>query len=561
MSWLQSLIRRNACPRIHQKLALDALHLFQSPQAEGWQEIFLNFYEPYLLGAEAPDTNFRDYKNHVLVVEQNYWGGLPSATQLWYERLVLALRREFWSDAVYLAGVVGHYVADACMPLNTAQSEEAGRIQRAVEWSVSRCFDQFHALLHDELGGYPKVMLPTGRDWLPLFLRQCADEAHQYYHVYLDHFRLEQAVEDPATGFDETLSAAVAHQIGYATVAIARVLDRAFKEAGSHPPMCELIVETILALAKAPSRWAHRVADNAEEQNELELVMDEVQRTGKVIENLREDQKAVRKLFAEQVLHVSLTELNSITARPTGLYHGRPSSACAAAEDSTTRILNRSGVIRSSWSTSYYSAAAVPMSNYSSSVSSASVSSSVSSDGVSGSGMSGSESSVNFTSPTGRRGSGTPRGGRRRIGRQRTWGHDRSSSGDVPSHSLPSDSMSSSEQLRSADLDTDHSDHESAEHEAANHESANRDRSADAVPTTTSRRRRMRELVQGATSRVMTGVKSSYSGIKRGYSTMSSGVKSRAVNTVSKVKQLVKRRPKTITEATDDSEANTPSDS
>lgn len=554
MSWLQRLIRRNACPKTHQKLAIDAIGWLQSPQIEGWREIILNYNEPYLLGAEAPDTNFRDYRNHVILVDQGYWGGLPSAAQLWYERLVLALRREFWSDAVYLAGVLGHYVANACMPLHTAESEEAGRIHRVFDWSVDRCYDQFRNLLIDELGGYPKIQLPTGRDWLTTFLRQCADEAHQHYHTCLDHFRMERAIDDPATGFDETLSAVVAQQLGWATVAIARVLDRAFLEGGSCPPMCELIVETVLAIAKAPARWVHRIADDAEEQNDLELLVEEAQRTGKVIENLREDQKAIRKLFAEKVLQMSVAELNSVPARPTGLYHGRPASSRASAEDSTTRILNRSGISRSSWSTSSVSlwSSAASISSPSASISSATGTMGGTTTSVDSSG--GSITSVT-SSATASRLADSPhartRGGRRRIGRHR-GGSDLN---DRPLSDHEQTSPGSNDRTRYQSDDTEEPTDSTTP--PLTHDSA------PEAPAHTGRRQRVRELWQGATSRMMTGVKSSYSGLKRGYNAMSSGVRAGASHTVGKVKRLVKRKPKasaTVDDTTSDSASTALSD-
>ena len=63
----------------HHKLALDALRYLECDQGDAWRAVFLKHVEAYLDGAKAPDKEFKDFKNHVLHVRDNYWGEWPSS--------------------------------------------------------------------------------------------------------------------------------------------------------------------------------------------------------------------------------------------------------------------------------------------------------------------------------------------------------------------------------------------------------------------------------------------------------------------------------------------------
>ena len=91
-----------------------------------------------LNGAKAPDTDFKDFKNHVLHVSDNNWGGAPRAAKVWYNHAVDALSAKRWSDAAYALGVMSHYYADPIQPFHTGQTEEEGAMHRALEWSIAK---------------------------------------------------------------------------------------------------------------------------------------------------------------------------------------------------------------------------------------------------------------------------------------------------------------------------------------------------------------------------------------------------------------------------------------
>lgn len=337
MSVLFRLVILTACRSTHHKLAMDALRHVKGADADDWRSLFLNYYELYLLGAKAPDDEFKDFQNHVLHVRDNYWGGAVRTAQLWYERLVLALRKEYWSDAVYTAGVLSHYFSDPFMPFHTGQTEEEGKVHRAAEWSVTKCFDELQNILEQDMGGYPAVVVPEQPDWLAQMIRRGAELANSHYETLIEHYDLARGAKHPPSGLDQECKDRIAQMLGHATVGFARVLERAFAEARVQPPMVELVVETVLTVAKAPMRWMIGQIENDEQRRLLVAMFDEAQRTGKVVQNLPDDEKHVRKLHAQQVLRVPLAELDARPTRPTGLKYGHGT----VARDRTTSLWTR----------------------------------------------------------------------------------------------------------------------------------------------------------------------------------------------------------------------------
>ncbi len=85
-----------------------------APDAAAWRGLLLHFHDEYLNGAKAPDNEFKDFKNHVLHVRDEDWGGAVEACEEWYRRLMRALREEEWKHAAWSAGVLSHYYVDPC---------------------------------------------------------------------------------------------------------------------------------------------------------------------------------------------------------------------------------------------------------------------------------------------------------------------------------------------------------------------------------------------------------------------------------------------------------------
>lgn len=331
MSLLYRLVFSFRCSSSHHKLAIDALRHLRGPAAENWQNLFLARHEHYLQGAKAPDEVFKDFKNHVLHVGENYWGGAAAAADQWYRQAVESFRDEQWPEAIYSAGVLSHYYTDPIQPFHTGQTEEEGKIHRAAEWSIAKSYDDLQRLLENELGGYPEIEPPRGRDWLKQMVCQGADASHPDYVSLLEHYNLARGVADPPAGLDDFLRRRIARLIGHATVGFARILERLFDEADVNPPLVSVALPTVIAAMKIPVQWIQKKIADQDERAQLMAMYEEAQRTGKVVENLPDDDREVRRLHAREVLRVPLKTLDAQPAKPTGKLFG--STAARAKRD------------------------------------------------------------------------------------------------------------------------------------------------------------------------------------------------------------------------------------
>ena len=323
MSLLFRMIFCTACRGTHPRLALDALRHLRGPEAEQWTDLLLHHHRAYLAGSVAPDQQFKDFQNHVLHVGEGNWGGAIGAACRWYGQLVDGLRRQAWGEAAYAAGALSHYFSDPAMPLHTAQSEEEAAVHRAVEWSVAASYGELQHILDLDLGGYPRVEASKGGDWLAHLIVQHAELAHEHYQAILDHYNLAAAVKDPRLGMDQECKDRLALCLGVAVVGLARVLERAFAESAAQPPPVELTLQGFLALVAAPGRWLVGQLHELHQRLIVEAIHDERERTGKVLQNLPEDDRAVRQLHAQEVLKISLAELDAKPAESTGSLHGQ----------------------------------------------------------------------------------------------------------------------------------------------------------------------------------------------------------------------------------------------
>jgi hypothetical protein len=324
MSLLFKVVFASHARGTHHKLVLDSLRQLQGADVTLWEELLLSEYSALLEGAKAPDDEFRDFKNHVLHVRENFWGGALNSAAYWYGQLVDHLRGQEWKESAYAYGVLSHYYSDPLMPLHTGQSESEGAVHRAAEWSVSKSYEKLRELLETELGGYPQVEVPAVSDWLSEMLRAGAVRANAYYDLLIDHYQLELGVKDPPAGLDRACQEAVADCLGYAIVGLARILERAIQESGMPPAPVQMPLKSVLAAAKIPMRQVmNRLAD-ARDRRVVEEIMREVQETGKAIHSLPDSERLVRQFHAEEVLKVPLRVLDAEKARPSGRFYGHP---------------------------------------------------------------------------------------------------------------------------------------------------------------------------------------------------------------------------------------------
>lgn len=323
MSLLYNVVFATKCTSNHHRLALDALRWLDGEQAQRWGDLFLHHHDAYLEGAKAPDAVFKDFKNHVLHVRDNYWGGAVEAAEEWYRRTVRAFGAKDWKLGVYSAGVMSHYVVDPIQPFHTGQTEEEGVIHRAMEQSLSKAYPDLQELLEAELGGYPEITLPEGDDWLAQLVRRGAETSNPHYETLIEHYDFARGVKKPLEGLDEAIERAVAPLIGLGAVTLARIYERAFAEAAVAPPMTPTGLDAFFTTMSAPiNAITNKIADGAEKKL-VQAMYAEFQKSGKVRATLPADDREVRALYAMEVLNVPLSTLNAKWPREIGKAHGQ----------------------------------------------------------------------------------------------------------------------------------------------------------------------------------------------------------------------------------------------
>jgi hypothetical protein len=301
MNLLFRVIHASRCSSTHHKLAVDALRHLPGSTADAWRNLFLKHVEVYLEGSKAPDKKFRDFRNHVLHVQENHWGGAPKAARKWYDLTVKGLRRRNWVQAVYSAGVLSHYYVDPIQPLHTAQSEKENNIHRAVEWSIAKSYDDIFQLLKQRRG-LPQVDVPAGDDWLEQMVIQGAELANPHYDTLVTQYNFDRGVRQPEAGLDATCRNILCELIGHAQVGLAHILQRAFAESRVTPPVTLVTLRGVLAALQIPIRWVTRKIADEHERAAVEAMYRELKSTGKVERTLPADDRAVRDLHAKQVL-------------------------------------------------------------------------------------------------------------------------------------------------------------------------------------------------------------------------------------------------------------------
>jgi len=318
MSLLLNVIYAAHARGTHHKLALDALRHVDGGDASRWINLILSHHSAYLSGSKAPDDDFRDFRNHVLHVHENYWGGAVDSVHHWYGQLIDHLRGEEWKDAAYAAGVLSHYFSDPHMPFHTGQSESEGAVHRAAEWSVSKSYESLKALIQSDLGGYPQLAFPSSDDWLGEMVRAGAALANAFYEPLIDHYNLEVGIKDPAAGLDEYSRKAIASCLAHATVGLSMILERAFEESAVVPPDMTMALPAILATVNVPIRQVLNKMAEMQERREVEAIYREVQDTGKAVQSLPESEKLVRQFHAAEVRKIPLAVLNREQVRAAG---------------------------------------------------------------------------------------------------------------------------------------------------------------------------------------------------------------------------------------------------
>lgn len=338
MTLLERVIRNHRCRSTHHYIAFDALSLIGGEEGEAWKSLFLVHHEHLLKGAKAPDAEFKDFKNHVLHVAEGEWGGARGKAQEWYARGVDLLTRKRWSEAAYAFGVLSHYYADPIQPFHTGQTEAEGVIHRAVEWSIAKSRGEIDARI--EANGYPEIDVPDGMGFVSDMVRAGAELSHEHYQTFIDHYDIDAGVADPPSGLDETMRAAIADLVGYATAGFAAILTRAVEEAAVAPPKVNLTVQGYIETLDIPLRWVTAKLEDAADKRTVERMYAEFQKTGKVIKTLPADDKAIRALHAKQVRRIPLKDLNAEEIAPIGTLNENRLASAAEPSDAADPVVD-----------------------------------------------------------------------------------------------------------------------------------------------------------------------------------------------------------------------------
>jgi hypothetical protein len=308
------------CRNTHHKLVMNSLQHLRRVDADQWKALFVRFFEQYLDGSKAPDTRFKDFRNHVLHVSDGFWGGPVKQAEKWYARTVLELKNKNWRAAVYSAGVLSHYYMDPLMPLHTGQTEEEGVIHRACEWSVNK---SFASLIEDleSSSGYPDVNLGSQADWLKEAIHSGATIANGYYQDFIDHYDPVLGSRKPEEGLDDHLREITAQLLGHASVGFARILERAIEESGVTPAKKHTLLWRLFYKITAPVSWSYSAFRNMTTKSRVKKIVREFKTDGKVVNALTTDDKTIRKQYAQEILKVDLTELDASRIGHVGSKH------------------------------------------------------------------------------------------------------------------------------------------------------------------------------------------------------------------------------------------------
>jgi hypothetical protein len=253
------------------------------------RDLLLKHHEKYLTGAKDPDDRFRDFQNHVIHVQDGYFGGASRVAIQWYGRLMGHLAAERWEDAAYAMGVLSHYFTDPLMPLHTAQSEREALVHRPMEWSVCKSYDRIlKRWTEDSLRLV--FQLGDGEGWLAEAILKGARFSNRSYRKLVESYDVDLGVANPVAALDEDAIQIFAELFGLAITGLARMVERVADEAerrrGQTLPKVHLCIPAVLAVLQVPEQlWLRRIA-NSEERKAIEALIGEYRETGKVVQNV-----------------------------------------------------------------------------------------------------------------------------------------------------------------------------------------------------------------------------------------------------------------------------------
>ncbi|MEO9593083.1 DUF4332 domain-containing protein, partial [Rhodopirellula bahusiensis] len=296
---LRQILRAAHCRSTHHHFALDATELVQTESGKRLASQLLRHHTRYLTGAKDPDVRFRDFQNHVVHVDDGYWGGAPRVAHQWYDRLQRYLHQSRFGDAAHAAGVLSHYVTDPIQPLHTAQTPMEKVLHRPIEWCITQ---NYMDLLSEWKQDPTRIVfqLSDQPGWLGEAILQSARLAHHHYQTLLDNFDLVASEVDSKLGLNEVSRRIVSQLIGLSVTGLARIIERAAADAeqrnGQPIPTAGLTLPMVLSTIRVPDRlWLKRITHQTE-RAKVHLLVDEFRRTGDVEQNLPSEVRVLQRV-------------------------------------------------------------------------------------------------------------------------------------------------------------------------------------------------------------------------------------------------------------------------
>ncbi|MFG0263018.1 MAG: DUF4332 domain-containing protein [Novipirellula sp. JB048] len=293
MSRILTLLRAAHCRSTHHYFALDAIKQLRTPRGILLGSVLTKHYAAYLKGAKDPDTQFRDFKNHVLHVGDNHWGGAPRACQRWLRIASEQLDRGQWRELAYSLGVLSHYFTDPIMPLHTGSSEREGIVHRPMEWSICQAYEAIFAELRS---GKLRVdfQLAHREDWICDAVFAAAQASHPHYDRLIEIYDLPRGVQHPPAGLNPEAREILSNLFGVAITGWARILERIAEQSSVTIPSMPLTMTTVLAAIEMPAKWVVRKIADVRERQAVKAIFAEWERTGTVCTHLPEEVRGVR---------------------------------------------------------------------------------------------------------------------------------------------------------------------------------------------------------------------------------------------------------------------------
>ncbi len=351
MDLLITILRAAHCRSTHHFFVIDALPMLSTERGRRLKSVLLKHHSRYLAGAKHPDTKFRDFRNHVVHVNDGYWGGAPKKAETWYQNLLDDLDAKQWARAAYSAGVLSHYFTDPLMPLHTAQSKIESVVHRPMEWSVTKSYQRIFSRWQE---GHHKIVFDVSSDagWLAHTVRRGAKVANRYYDDLIAHYDLEAGVRKPTSGFDDKSIDILAGLFGLAITGWAEILNRAAEQTRSEIPELPLTAASLLATIKMPVAWITRRIEFRREREAVQAIFDEYKAKGRVERNKPAEVQAVavqrRRDLERQRENQRIEQQNQQGSGPpptvaatAGLSKPEPQPAARPIEPTATRIRRR----------------------------------------------------------------------------------------------------------------------------------------------------------------------------------------------------------------------------